>query len=33
VRVVPGYLAQQEKIALAKRVGPLNGHAKHVLTS
>jgi len=33
VRVVPGYLAQQEKIALAKRVGPLNGHAKHVVTS
>lgn len=33
VRVVPSYLAQQEKIALAKRVGPLNGHAKHVVTS
>ncbi|MFL6447264.1 MAG: LON peptidase substrate-binding domain-containing protein [Bryobacteraceae bacterium] len=33
VRLVPGYLAQQEKIALAKRVGPLNGHAKHVVTS
>jgi Lon protease-like protein len=33
VRVVPGYLAQQERITLAKRVGPLNGHAKHVMTS
>jgi len=33
VRVVPAYLDQQEKIALAKRVGPLNGHAKHVVTS
>jgi Lon protease-like protein len=33
VRLVPTYLAQQEKIALAKRVGPLNGHAKHVVTS
>jgi Lon protease-like protein len=33
VRLVPSYLAQQEKIALAKRVGPLNGHAKHVVTS
>jgi len=33
VRVVPGYLEQQERITLAKRVGPLNGHAKHVMTS
>jgi Lon protease-like protein len=33
VRLVPSYLAQQEKIALAKRVAPLNGHAKHVVTS
>lgn len=33
VKVVPGYIAQQEKIALAKRVAPLNGHAKHVVTS
>jgi Lon protease-like protein len=33
VRVVPGYIAQQERITLAKRVGPLNGHAKHVMTS
>jgi len=33
VRLVPGYLAQQERITLAKRVGPLNGHAKHVMTS
>jgi len=28
VRVIPEYLAQRERIALAKRVGPLNGHAK-----
>jgi Lon protease-like protein len=33
IRIVPGYLAQQERISLAKRVGPLNGHAKHVVTS
>jgi len=33
VRLVPNYLAQQERISLAKRVGPLNGHAKHVMTS
>lgn len=30
VKVVPEYLIQREQIALAKRVGPLNGHAKHV---
>ena len=28
VRVIPEYLAQQERIALAKRVGPRNGHAR-----
>jgi ATP-dependent Lon protease len=31
IKVLPEYLAQQEQIALAKRVGPLNGHAKHVV--
>ena len=28
VRAVPDYVIQQERIALAKRVAPLNGHAK-----
>ncbi len=31
VRVVPEYAAQQQQVALAKRVGPLNGHAKAAL--
>jgi Lon protease-like protein len=30
VKIVPQYIAQQEHIALAKRVAPQNGHAKHV---
>jgi Lon protease-like protein len=30
VRAVPDYVTQQERIALAKRVAPLNGHAKKV---
>jgi Lon protease-like protein len=30
IKVVPEYLIQREQIALAKRVGPMNGHAKHV---
>jgi Lon protease-like protein len=30
VRIVPEYILQHEQITLAKRVGPLNGHAKHV---
>ncbi len=30
VKIVPEYIAQHEYIALAKRVGPQNGHAKHV---
>ena len=33
VKVVPQYIAQQEHIALAKRVAPQNGHAKHVTGS
>ena len=28
VKTVPDYVTQQERIALAKRVAPLNGHAK-----
>jgi Lon protease-like protein len=28
VKVIPDYVAQRERTALAKRVGPLNGHAK-----
>jgi Lon protease-like protein len=28
VRIMPDYLARQQRIALAKRVGPQNGHAK-----
>jgi Lon protease-like protein len=28
VRIVPEYANQQQRVALAKRVGPLNGHAK-----
>lgn len=28
--ILPGYIAQREHITLAKRVAPLNGHAKHV---
>jgi ATP-dependent Lon protease len=30
IKIVPEYLVHREQIALAKRVGPLNGHAKHV---
>lgn len=30
VRAIPEYLVRQERITLAKRVGPLNGHAKKV---
>jgi Lon protease-like protein len=33
IKVVPQYLAQQEHIALAKRLAPQNGHAKHVISS
>jgi hypothetical protein len=28
VRAVPDYIVKQERITLAKRVAPLNGHAK-----
>jgi hypothetical protein len=30
IDMLPGYILQRERIALAKRVGPLNGHAKHM---
>lgn len=31
VRIVPEYIAQREQIALARRLAPLNGHAKAAL--
>jgi Lon protease-like protein len=30
LRIVPEYLEQRKYSVLAKRVGPLNGHAKHI---
>ena len=30
IKIVPEYLIQREQVELAKRVGPMNGHAKHV---
>lgn len=33
VKIIPQYLAQQEHTALARRVAPQNGHAKHVTSS
>jgi Lon protease-like protein len=33
MKVVPEYLIRQERTELAKRVAPLNGHAKHITTS
>jgi hypothetical protein len=33
VTTFPDYIVQRERVALAKRVGPLNGHAKHVIES
>ena len=30
ISILPEYIVQRERIALAKRVAPLNGHAKHV---
>jgi ATP-dependent Lon protease len=33
VTTFPDYIAQRERVALAKRVGPLNGHAKHIVES
>jgi Lon protease-like protein len=30
IKIIPEYLVQREQVALAKRVGPMNGHAKHV---
>jgi ATP-dependent Lon protease len=33
VKIVPTYIAEREQMALAKRLAPLNGHAKHVISS
>lgn len=30
VNILPNYILERERITLAKRVAPLNGHAKHV---
>jgi Lon protease-like protein len=30
IAMLPGYTAQRELVAMAKRLAPLNGHAKHV---
>jgi Lon protease-like protein len=30
VNIMPAYIVQRERITVAKRVAPLNGHAKHV---
>ena len=30
LKIIPEYMVQKEQTALAKRVGPQNGHAKHV---
>jgi hypothetical protein len=29
IQSLPGYISKREQVALAKRVGPRNGHAKH----
>jgi Lon protease-like protein len=31
VKVVPQYVAEQQHVALAKRLAPQNGHAKHIV--
>jgi Lon protease-like protein len=33
IAMLPEYIAQRERVALAKRVGPMNGHAKHIIES
>ncbi|MBV9759733.1 MAG: LON peptidase substrate-binding domain-containing protein [Acidobacteriaceae bacterium] len=33
VGILPAYILQRERITLAKRVAPLNGHVKHISTS
>jgi Lon protease-like protein len=30
IKMMPGYLQRQQRLELARRVGPLNGHAKYV---
>ncbi len=32
LKIVPDYLVKQERTELARRVAPLNGHAKHITT-
>lgn len=32
-KILPEYIVQRQRTALAKRVGPLNGHAKHVVNT
>ncbi len=31
-KIAPGYIVQQQQTALAQRLAPLNGHAKHAIT-
>jgi Lon protease-like protein len=33
IKTIPDYVYKQERIAVAKRVAPQNGHAKHVVNS
>lgn len=33
IKALPEYLIQQQRVALARRVAPMNGHAKHVVNS
>jgi len=33
IRIVPGHIAQRKYMDLAKKVGPQNGHAKHITTA
>ena len=30
IKIIPEYLIQRQQVALAKRVAPMNGHAKHI---
>jgi len=33
IAMLPEYIVRRERVALAKRVGPMNGHAKHIVES
>jgi hypothetical protein len=33
VSILPQYTIQQQLVRMARRAGPLNGHAKHILES